>query len=245
MLGAYQGTRADVLTFDVVTTFAQKHWESHARRCVETFGLYWQGIHLTTFDDEALESGSDWLAAFKERHKDRPTDNYRKDAVRFAHKVAAIELAFQGGISDYLIWMDADCVTHAPVDVAWLTRLSQGADFAYLARDRKYSECGFLMIRRNQRGEKLIKRLVDLYRTDKLFLLPEWHDCWAFDHARNGLQGQLQCASLSGNANRMAHPFVNGPLGERLDHCKGARKAQGRSHASDLKVQRTEAHWNV
>jgi len=233
-------------TFEVVTTYAPRHWESHARRCVESFHKHWEGIPLSAYTDADLEAQSTWLSQFKRRHAGLPTHNYRFDAVRFAHKVAAIELAFAKCRSDYLIWMDADCVTHADVDAEWLEGLAQGADFAYLKRAKKYPECGFMMFRANWTVETLMTALVEFYETDRVFNLAEWHDSWVIDHVRAWLEKQdvLRCASLSGSAENTAHPLVNGPLGARLDHCKGNRKQAGRSHASDLKVKRTEAHWN-
>ena len=234
------------LTFEVVTTYAPQHWESHARRCVESFHEYWEGIPLSIYTDAELEAQSSWLSQFKRRHASRPTHNYRFDAVRFAHKVAAIELAFAKCRSDYLIWMDADCVTHAPVDAEWLEGLAQGADFAYLKRSKKYPECGFMMIRANWTMEVFVMSLVEFYAKDRVFNLAEWHDSWVIDHVRAWLEKQdvMACASLSGDAENTAHPLVNGPLGARLDHLKGKRKAEGRSRKSDLIRPRTEAHWN-
>lgn len=235
-----QGTR--VLTFDAVTTYADKHWESHAKRCVDTFHQFWKGVRLRTITDGQLENGSEWLPEFKQRHRDRPTDNYRFDAVRFAHKVAAIEMAFRMGSADVLIWIDADCVTHAPVDAEWLSSLICDADLAILTRAKKYTETGFVMIRRSQEGAELVKAMIRLYKTDRLFDLPEWHDCMALDHCRKALG--TRCVSLSGDAEDTGHPLVNGPLGARLDHLKGKRKAMGKSMRSDLKRQRSEAYWN-
>lgn len=192
-----------------------------------------------------LENNSDWLAEFKIRHRHRSTDNYRFDAVRFAHKVAALELAYRLGWEDVLVWIDADCVTHQDVTAEWLSGLIGDADFAYLRRENKYPECGFMMFRRNKATSELIRRLVMLYRTDDLFALREWHDSWAIEQVRKGmeLEGALKCTSLSGAYESTGHPFVNGPLGEKLDHCKGKRKALGKSKPSDLKASRTEEYW--
>jgi len=234
-----------MLTFCAVTTYAERHWAEYAQRCVETFDQHWVDVPLLTFTDAGLEAESPWLAAFKKRHAHRPTADYRMDAVRFSHKVAAIELAAVRCEVDVLIWIDADCVTHADVTPAWLERLLRDGDFAYLRRAKKYPECGFMMFRRNARGLRLIEGIVDQYRSDRLFELPEWHDSYVIDvvRARREAVGMLRTVSLSGSGERTNHPLINGPLGEKLDHLKGPRKQTGKSHARDLKVRRGEAYW--
>lgn len=229
------------MKFDAVTTYAERHWESHAARCVATFNEFWDDVPLFAYTDGALECQSSWLREFKDRHAHRPTNNYRFDACRFAHKIAAIELAYEIGEADVLIWMDADCVTHADVTPHWLESLLHGGDLAILKRKHKYTEGGFMMFRRGA-CDMLIKGMVDLYKTDKLFGLPEWHDCWALDHARSQLA--LNEVSLSGDAEETGHPLINGPLGERLDHLKGKRKEAGRSLRTDLKRPRNERYWH-
>lgn len=234
MLGLPEGT--DVL---VVTTYAQRHWDVYAKRCVETFDKFWDAP-LAAYTDELLVAESTWLSAFKARHAHRPTDNYRFDAVRFAHKVAAIELAYELA-DDILIWMDADCVTHAPVTKGWLRSLIGDADFAYLKREGKYPECGFMMFRKGA-CDRFLSDIVSLYKTDELFRMAEWHDSWAIEEIRK--VSDLKCVSLSGDAERTGHPLVNGPLGEKLDHLKGKRKVRGKSLPSDMKIKRAEAYWS-
>lgn len=236
-----------MLTFDAVTTYARHHWDSHASRCVQTFGDHWSQVALRAYLDEDLEEQVDWLPSFKARHAHRPTENYRFDAVRFSHKVAAIALALAKGSADVLIWLDADCVTHAPVDAEWLGGLVGDADFAYLRRTKKYPECGFMMLRRNDAVRSFWKSVVDLYRTDELFTLREWHDSYAIEQIRaaRDVAGLLRCVSLSGDAENTGHPLVNGPLGAKLDHLKGKRKQAGRSHAADLVAPRQETYWSA
>jgi hypothetical protein len=233
------------MKFAAVTTYAERHWEQHARRCVETFREHWTGVPLATYTDEQLEVESPWLADFKRRHRHRPTDDYRMDAIRFAHKIAAIDLADRQTQADTLIWIDADCVTHAPVTPEWLQGLLRTGDFAYLRRTMKYPECGFMMFRRNERGLAFIDKIVQQYRTDALFKLPEWHDSFVIDHVRAEREsvGMLRCVSLSGSGERTHHPLINGPLGAKLDHLKGPRKSQGKSNPRDLKVLRSEDYW--
>lgn len=234
------------MKFAVVTTYADRHYEEFAKRCLETMAEFWPStIDLINLRDAGLANRSSWLPAFKRRHAHRPTSDYRMDAVRFAHKVAAIDIAAQETAADVLIWIDADCITHAPVTEAWLESLLGDADFAYLRRQMKYPECGFMLFRLNMRGRALINAIVDQYRHDLLFALPEWHDSFVIDRVREKLVsgGGLVDKSLSGNAEHTHHPLINGPLGAKLDHLKGPRKSHGHSYGRDLKVTRTEAYW--
>lgn len=236
------------MRFVTVTTYAERHWGLYAERCILSYRDKWPwDVPLVAYEDVELYSRVAWLREFKARHAHRPTANYRLDAVRFAHKVAAIELAAMHPVAGYeadvLIWMDADCVTHAPVDKAWLSALLGDGDFAYLPRRAKYPECGFMMFRlASESARELIRDVSQLYKTDALFRLREWHDSYAIEHCRARING-LRCVSLSGNAGHTSHPLINGPLGARIDHLKGKRKAAGRSSARDLRVKRAEVYW--
>lgn len=247
------------MRYAAVTTYAPKHWHSHARRMVESFETFWAGVPLMHLDDELLAASAPGLVRFKQLHRQaryrgQMAAGYdmRFDAVRFAHKVYAIAAAAAASTwsvhieADVLVWLDADTVTHAPVDAAWLDGLIGEADVACLLRDQKYTECGFVMIRLNEAGHELMRRWVDLYETGALFRLAEWHDSFAFDHVRRAMQeeGRLTVASLSGPAAHRNHPFVAGPLGERMDHLKGPRKAAGRSRPGDLIAPRSEPYWS-
>jgi hypothetical protein len=238
------------MKFAVVTTFAKRHWAEHAKRCVDSMAEFWDGAiaRWVIGDDETLYMASPWLDAFKRRHASKPTQDYRMDAVRFAHKVAAIDLGVDWARNlnaDVLIWLDADCVTHAKVDPRWLEGLLKDGDFAYLKRTMKYPECGVMMFRLNPRGTGFIDAIVRQYRDDKLFDMAEWHDSYVIDQVRAQREaiGMLRSVSLSGAGERTHHPLINGPLGERLDHLKGPRKGAGKSNARDLKVRRPEPYW--
>lgn len=236
-----------------VTTYAERHWRQHAQRCVESFTAQCPDVELLHFTDSMLEGRSSWLQGFKQRNQRygmrrglTPRGyNYRFDAVRFAHKVAAVELA-SAAAAEVLVWLDADIYTHSALSPAQLLQLLGDADVAYLRRSRKYPECGLVLYRLNEAGRALIQRVAECYRSDSVFQLAEWHDSFVFEHCRQQLAdaGQLRCASLSGDFEHHPHPFVNGPLGAFMDHCKGPRKVAGRSRRTDLAWRRPEAYWN-
>lgn len=182
------------------------------------------------------------------RQRKRRGLGYRWDAVRFAHKTYCIFHAAETIDADAIFWIDADTVTFRDVPRAFVeSTLPESAMVSFLGRRYRTSECGYVGY--NLRHPDLRAFLAawrELYDTDSLFELAEWHDSWVFDHVRRrfearGVETRDLCSSLGRRA--VGHPFINGPLGAYMDHLKGDRKERGRSPASDLIVDRGEAYW--
>lgn len=217
-------------------------------------------IYLRDLDDECPD-----LVAFKERHHapgpprglvDGRNYNYRFDAVRFAHKIFALARAWEmvdGKGYDYLIWLDADVVTHTPIPMDFLDSLLPAPrDLAYLKRDTTfdYPECGFVVYnvrKADGPAPTIIRMMRELWRNDQVFGLPEWHDSFVFNVLVTGFQMNelIRTRSLSGGFEGHEHPFVNGPLGAYMDHLKGPiRKKRGVSLGQDIVAdERGEGYW--
>lgn len=231
---------------------------------VETFDRFWPAdvpLYLYAEDFQPDHSRPivrtlpGWLAEFKARHADHPYAhglgsgryNPLQDCVRFAHKVAAVTDAASRLDPDILIVVDADIVTHAPVDANWLSDLfPPGPYIAWLNREGRYFEGGFYMLRcHHPAHRRIMARWQELYETDAVLGLSQTHDAQSLEHAIDEAkrEGPLTTHSLSGEAWRYRHPLVNSPLGARLDHLKGPRKALGRSPATDLMIPRSEEYW--
>lgn len=247
--------------YRVVTTCNAQGWEQTGRRMAESFLDRWQAP-LTVYAEDftpdlpvEVRPLPEWLDAFKAKWSKvvayngqyRGRYDYRFDAVKFAHKVAALTdfgLSHDEGV---MIWLDADTYTHADVDDAWLdSLLPPSAYMAWLDRRGSHPECGFLMFRCDHNyHSRFMEAFMNLYTTGNLFHLRETHDSFALQWLVQAkmLHGKIpQPASLSGDAN-WHHPFVNGPLGARLDHLKGPRKDEGKSRPRDLRRPRAESYW--
>jgi len=241
--------------FAAVSTFNGEGLESYGRRMMQTFAKHWPAsVELTVYSEGWSEEGpaklvdlvsvSPWLAAFKQRHAGRAFKDYRWDAVRFSHKVAAVCHAALSTDADVLIWLDGDVVTHSPISEADLEGLAPvDRDWiAWLDRDKVYPECGFYMMNcRHLMHREVIAWLQAYYAEDLLFRLPEFHDSYVLEHiVKNSEVGRK---SLSGEGRKTGHPLVNGPLGKWLDHAKGNRKKSGRTGRGELRVKRSEPYW--
>ncbi len=202
-----------------------------------------------------LLAASPDLVAFKQRHTNNPVANgrvakdtnvpfadnaFKWDAVRFSHKVFAVLHACATAQTDWVIWLDADTKTFTPVPDSFLSSVCNTHSLAcYLGRREKYhSECGWVAYNlRHPDCAAFMKQWQDLYITDQLFDLREYHDSFVFDEIRKqfqlrGVQFYNLSPTLPGKG--PGHPFIASALGQYMDHMKGSkRKALGHSLPDD------------
>jgi hypothetical protein len=196
----------------VITTFPNHSWEIYAKAMLQSFVQYWpkEIPLLVQLDDDLLLDQvekiirpQDAVAVgwekehtdFVERNKgkDDPT-NYRKQAVRFCHKVFAIKRALDASIRQkeaggtdtprYLIWMDADVITQRPVSVDEIKECLPKEEDAvsYMGRkDWDHSECGWLAFDLENGGNEIIDSMFQRYKQDLIFQLEQWHDSYVWD----------------------------------------------------------------
>lgn len=201
------------------------------------FKQQWAGVPRATGDVSADPIRSQRKDAGK---------GFKWDAVRFAHKVYSIFHCAKNAQTDWLIWMDADTVCHSPITQIDLARLCPDTmDLCFLGRRGKFSECGlYAMNLRSQRTRDFLAQFQRYYDQAEqgIFTLAEWHDSFVFDAVRKHhplVELDWSSHLITGEG----HPLINSDWGAYLDHLKGKRKITGRSPATDLKVQRTEAYW--
>lgn len=238
----------------VVTTFNQKGYEAYAKRFLETWHLwpaplyvYSEGVELPEMEGVTvldLEESCPSLVEFKLRHGTKPK-KFQFDAVRFAHKVFAIIHAART-LKGKMFWCDADVVAHQRMPLSFLDScLPDDCLTSCLKRTKLHSECGFVGYNLNHPlMPEFIADLERMYTEDLLFKLDEQHDSYVYDVVRKRFEAKgAKTHNLSGQWEDTFHPFINSDLGNYLDHLKGPRKQEDRSHKHDLKRERTEAHW--
>lgn len=229
----------------VVTTFPLSYYNLCAREMLATFDQYWpkeadlfislDKVSKEEFDtiqidlNDLLKSGreffvsnewSDDKESFFKRNVDSPDLPYRFHVCRFSHKVFALygvsEHVKQVGGYDYIVWLDADVITKRQfggIDVS-------GQDAATLQRvDAPHSECSYIQFNLHKRGHEYIEKMHEFYVSDKVLELPGWTDCDVFDQ----LAKDYSVLNLSEGIKGW-HVFPHSPLGEYMEHRKGARK---------------------
>lgn len=236
------------MSLTIITSMTEAIWRETGRQMAESTMEGWRAVtgerlHLYAEGFWPLHPLvrsmrlPEWVTAFKERHRNiagargmaTGAYDFRFDAVKFCNKVAAIEDAMKRASTDYLVWLDADTVTHQPVTMEWLRPfLPREEALSWLDRDSMYPECGVLIFnRQSTEAHKAVAEWRRLYESRDVFALRETHDSFVLQHVveKRGTPWR----SLSGAARSTSHPAAQGPLAAVLDHRKGARKKMAHS----------------
>lgn len=199
-------------TIAVITTFPDSSWDIYAKKMLKSFVKFWPATiplcvqldtDLLTEEVNRYLRPQDGLAVGwdkdhaefvgRNKGKDDPLD-YRKQPVRFCHKVFAIKRAFDAAMKQkaqdpkttprYLVWMDADVITNRllAMEEIKLCLPKEGDAVAYLGRKEwPHSECGWLAFDLENGGDSVIKEMASAYRKDIVMDMQQQDDSWCFD----------------------------------------------------------------
>jgi hypothetical protein len=222
----------------VVTTFKPKSYETYAKRCIEGLVEFFPGRVVVYAEDPVSVDGAEvrdfWgipgVKTFLERIKRVPGSDghglsgfdFRFNCKAFCRKVFVQDAVF--GEDDLVFWVDADSIVKKPIPKEFLSELMDGVALTFMGRRRTYTETGFVGFNtKHPDFETFRSRYLSWFTTGKVFQqLKGWHDCIAFDIARQGLSGR----DLSPRGNGYDHVLHTTVLEPYLTHLKGARKHQ-------------------
>lgn len=241
----------------VCTGFSPAGYVEYGKRFLARFHAFWpRDVSLRFYTEEPADAPrgvcvSLWdctgAKAFADRHRDnaaahglkevpgwKPKDrdrgySYRFDAGKFFKQLMIPEhCAARFDDGTILAWLDADVMTLSHVPIGFIEGLIGDADLVYLGRERFHSDIGFWAVRLNSLTRAFLGELADIWRSDRVFELPEWHSAFVFDHCRRNFE------AVGGNAINLTpggrgHVWFQSPLRAYTDHLKGGRKAIGRS----------------
>ena len=243
--------------FSVVTTFNNKGFNICAKEMLMSFDKFWtKDIPLNVYcedmdlpkiktSDRVLfssfnEEVKKWYkfqSKFFLRELNKPDNSinsfYKYSAIKFAHKIYAIEKQLEKNISEYLIWLDSDVITFKKVNSSFIdTLIDKNSYLTYLGREHInfHSEAGFLIFNTKNKFHKIFwQRMMEMYDEGKLFDQNEWHDSYIFDVVRLELEKKslknINITSMGLNSTQdQLNVFDNSVLGKFMNHFKGNRK---------------------
>lgn len=240
------------MSIAVVTTFSPLGYEVYGRRMIESFAKFWPAdVKLYAYyegrkkPDDASERAI-WKSLsqdldrkkFMTKYNDHPID-YRRKPVKFCHKVFAVTAAPRD--TDWLIWLDGDVETTAPVTHEFLCGdrgkgnmystdglLPDHVIAVYLGRRWwQHSECGFVAYNLDALGlgQEFLDDMRKIYTSGDITRMSQQHDCMAFDTLRLSRMGRgyqfldLGASHKGPGLDVMPHT----PLGAVMTHYKGPK----------------------
>ena len=231
-----------------VTCFGPDGYELYGRKCLQTLDANFPGRVIAYYEEKPIDAPSsvelrDFFEIpnakrFLERIKsvansDGQTPSgfdFRYNANIYCRKVFAQDAVFDE--DEFVFWIDADSVVFRHIPEDFLLDLVKDVPFAYLGREnalgaQAYTETGFLGFNtKHPDFAKFRANYLPYFTTGRIFSqLKGWHDCIAFDHARQGIKGN----NLTPDGRGMNHVLLHSVLAKYIDHLKGARKGQGHS----------------
>jgi hypothetical protein len=191
---------------------------------------------------------------------DKNKGSYLWAAVRFANKVFCVTHAIKTSVEkeyDYVVWLDADTYTFRPMPREFLENLlPKDTMLTYLGRENpklndggKYPECGFVGYNlRHPEIQNFAREWEEIYNTDHIFKLLEWHDSYVLWHLSKIYRKEKNIKvhdigywkGVKGH-----HVFVNSELGLYIDHMKGKRKQIGSSAKNDFRPQQLDTTKDI
>ncbi len=224
-----------------VTTFSKEGYKTYGRNMLESFVKHWPCDIVVYYEDEMPDFEHEkilYLRFFDITHvvtfynyiRDNPAArgifedgyDYNFDVWKFSRKMFC---QFQA-IANHkgkVFWLDADTITHKDVPEEFLEDLFDDRCLVYLGREGFYTETGFVGFDTEHEDiEPFLDKYVDTLKKGLIFTLERWHDCQAFDYAREGISGvNLSDWWKQGKALDVLTKTV---LAEYLIHNKGDRK---------------------
>jgi len=222
-----------------VTSFGPAGYKLYGKACLESLLRHFPGkviayveeaipekdAKLEVRDFYSIPGVSEYLSKLK---KKPGTDgvgpdgyDYRFDAYKFCRKVFCQDHVFDE--DQYVYWFDGDCVVLKSFPEDFLKSLVV-LPFAYLGRNGKdaYTETGWLGFNTRHSDFPLFRsRYLSYFTSGRIFSqLKGWHDCIAFDFARQGINGR----NLSPDGHGMGNVLPKTVLGAYMVHNKGDRK---------------------
>ena len=207
---------------EIVTAVNLDLWRRYAETTTSTWSqkprIYWQP-HDTT---------DKWREWREKNHPLHSEPKFQKTWQRFSHKVEAqCELYKQTKHSHrWMIWLDAD-VRQLAEPANWQDLLPpEGTAIAYLSRgDDYHPETGYIAYDcQDPRLDAFFTRLEQVYLTDEIFTLKEWHDAWVWDWVCRDVK--IKRHTLIEGTPRRGEAFGRSRLSPYFEHLKGPRKEQ-------------------
>jgi hypothetical protein len=260
-------------SFTVTTTWGSNHYQTYAKRCVQSIIQNWPTEVKKIFypDDfqqqiiagntlyKSLIKSQPELQKFINRNKHNSLVQERManparapfeyDVIRFSYKVFCMIDAAQTCNTDVLIFLDADTVTYKTIDLKWLSHIVPENKFTtFLGRPKKgFSETGFIGFNlRLPESKNFFNKWKEYYTNDLWTSLKGFTDSFTYDAARLDTTDRDLDNDLNDGRYLGSRSAKHPFVNSELGDYLDHLKGERKdiqSSVADSKVKRSHKHW--
>ena len=219
-------------TIITVTSVNDQLWSDYAKKSIAT----WTTPHKIYWED--IDQDPKW-DAWRASNSDKQEPDFFHTWRRFSYKVQHQLLAWREykDTHRYLVWLDADVIELCKPTAEFLNNvlpvkrdgtqwLDDSDTLSYLGRgDDYHPETGWICYDlHNPRLDQLMLRLEEVYLSNEIFTMKEWHDAYVWDQVCRSQQ--LCRRNICEQPYKKGEAFGRSPLKQYYEHLKGPRKLQ-------------------
>ena len=215
-----------------VTSVNDTLWKDYAEKTITTwttdYKIYWEDIDV----DPVWDS---WRASNSDKQEPDFYHTWRRFSYKVQHQLKAYR-EFKD-THRYLIWMDADVIELCKPTAEFYKQvlpikrpggqwLDDSDTLSYLGRgDDYHPETGYIVYDlHNPRLTQVLLRLEEVYLSNEIFTMHEWHDAYVWDQVCR--TQQISRRNLCELPPKKGEAFGRSSLKDYYEHLKGARKQQ-------------------
>ena len=180
-----------------ITSFGDSGYDLYGEKFLKTFIRYWDAPLNVYYEEKRRFPKSKkinylplWEVPHVEEYLKRPKvqktakiEDYRFQVHKFSRKsFVQIDEIRKGG---KVFWLDADIETSEKADIQKVLRHLKGTAICYMGREGFYPCTSFVGFDGNHELiHYFVEAYEDIYLSEEIFNIPEWHDAYVFDWVR-------------------------------------------------------------
>lgn len=167
-----------------------------------------------------IEYGGNWSI------KKSVKNHFHYNASRYYRKPLSAYLASKFYETDYIIWVDADCIIKQYIPFDIIKNILKDKVMFHFKSKRQYTETGVYGINLKEDGDKFLTKQLELYSTKEYIKLRRWCDCATIDNTIKRF-GKHICNDLAKKVTGRNEVIPNSVLGKYIQHKKGSHMKEG------------------
>lgn len=191
-----------------ITSFGDSGYDLYGEKFLKSYIKHWDAPLNVYYEEKRsfpkskkISYRSLWDVPNVKDYLDRPrpslhkhTRDFRFQIYKFCRKsFVQIEEIKQGG---EVFWLDADVLAKSKADINKIKKTVKDVCIAYMGREGYHPCTSFVGFNASHPDmPRFLSMYEDVYLSEKVFDIPEWHDAYVFNYVRK--ESKVKCRNIA------------------------------------------------